>query len=501
MVAEWKEHVVRITYTRTDGTVGASSGYALSPRRVLTALHVAYDEDARSPRPDLRVGLATGGLDDALPVSGRWPPAYQLEHPDVAVLSLDTDLGLSDAATLPFHARYPNQKEDWATFGFPSVAHPKRASPDREPETASGYAEEPPRGATVLELNATTGPRYWNGLSGAPIVCNGAILGVVQACNPDWRGKVYATPMVAILRLPDFLKACGLAEAEDDPRVRDVEEEATALLAERSGLTKALATSLDLAEDTPPDALVHHLLHVASAVQAVRAINEVDDDLAERRGEGWSQDRAAARALLWLVLPLAVDWRRHRQAIEERLERGDKVLELPFFTGTVVECVLAGVERREARPALRFDAYGNRYTAGPGAVQQPPELCCHDISGDLLLERVAKGLAPSFGCSQIRNRDELIKQVADGVRVKATAPRSKRRHYYFLFVDIHQEGDAESGWQVAMDALSGDAPSGIPFLRLIRLTGTAGTSPDEREIALNIDMILESATPKEPLTP
>lgn len=320
-MAEWKQDVVRITYERPDRT-GVSTGYAISPSLVLTARHVVFGEDG-NVRPKLMARLcwqAVTGNVEATPV---WPDGPAGEGADLALLALKEELPTTKR---PLHlsARVVDRRQDWMSRGFPSLDEPAKAEADRDHQEPQGQTCPCTDKDQRISLDVTTQANYWHGLSGAPVVVQGAVVAVVKSVDPDYKGALYATPLHVVRENDVFWERAGLGSAafasKVDEEVTKVEERAASILRPHATtLTQRIAKRL-LVDPPAVDAVAQRLVRHTPASELGRHLDFIDDELWQEPGS--APQRAAVRELLVLVLPYAVDLRAEATKIRTALARG-----------------------------------------------------------------------------------------------------------------------------------------------------------------------------------
>lgn len=469
---EWKKDVVRITY-RTEGRVGVSTGYAVAPDKILTALHVAYDKTSGKLRPELSVRLAHVGIGEGVRVKECWPPAHDEGAPDVAVLELEESLQVS-GPRLPLIPRLIGA-DRWQTRGFPSGCLPKDAAPDRAPEDISGTTESLMEVDHRLQLVAGHTAWHWHGLSGGPVVIRESVVGVVASANAPFASKLYATPLWRLRETDDFWTTLGLetggCQAGVAKDLCGVREGALALLVGRDDLVARLATALSRPATNDPAVLVDVLLHTVSARDVARAVDHLDDELAPQPSR--LQDRRALRDLFWLLIPFSVDWRAHAGLIRAAVEDKQRVIEVPYCTLSVAEVIMAGADGM--RVQWKVDAPVGQPLMGQGAIRLPPKLLVPSLGPGLIRQQIEEDLARRLIIDAVdgEKRRELINR---RLASRFGSPRSTRQRYYLAFVDLEHGQEKDARLSLAVQALDGLSDT----LRLVRLSGDG--SDEEEDI-------------------
>jgi hypothetical protein len=188
-----KRAIARIVVGNHWGT-----GFLVSDRRVLTALHVIADLQAS--KTNRRVILYPGEITLRFgdPQTATWAPAgaarlvselYSIVD-DWAVLELDGDAPADVAPLVLADLSGAREAATWHTFGFPTVA--QSAGINLQDGKISAWEPERPR----LQL-ANALPIDLPGLSGAPCVVDGGAVALIQWAILDdanaYQGELFAT--------------------------------------------------------------------------------------------------------------------------------------------------------------------------------------------------------------------------------------------------------------------------------------------------------------------
>ncbi|MFD5516374.1 hypothetical protein [Streptomyces sp. NPDC127066] len=182
------------------------SGYLLTPRLVLTALHVLTSSEGSLPHQRIDVVVGHPGHGTRLHRSGElcWSAR------DVALIRLDQPVDIPgdvlwghpisgvfdfEALGFPSFARYSNTDER-------SVEH----LTGRLPSHGQGFA-----GGFVLDLNAAPRPckerRNWGGVSGAAIFCDHHLVGIVVTDDAHFDDqRLHAAPAYTFAQDAEFVR-------------------------------------------------------------------------------------------------------------------------------------------------------------------------------------------------------------------------------------------------------------------------------------------------------
>jgi Trypsin len=278
--------LVQIVSAAEDGA-DASFGCGLLVRKgvVLTALHcvgIGSQGSGWRGRTSIQVRLWRDllSVDPPAVYVGRicWPELPGSAE-DIAVLRLAGQDGVSVPAPVSpaEYCKLPNEGEDIlaAARGFPAVAGANPAvTGNRAPVNLSGlaslYGSAPPtvRFKSTSDA-AAAGTDAWKGLSGGPLLCGGAVAGVMREVPRGWDGKsvLDATPLSHLLsseaglseqgqRLRELLGVIGdIRYAERENLASALDQDTRAKIDEIHASTMrllAISQPGELFEDKPP---------------------------------------------------------------------------------------------------------------------------------------------------------------------------------------------------------------------------------------------------------
>lgn len=198
-----------------DGSFG--SGWLVRPGIVLTALHcVAIEKQGWIDRElievylwrDLRANVAI-----RYTATVEWPPSNRSNPADIAVLKIQK----SDAPE-PFlvatFCELPGGEFRGESVGFPRAAASSDLTGGRVEHREYGNSFLSSVARPTLRFRSTgeteqAGKDAWSGLSGGPLRCEGAIVGVMREVPENWDGRsvLEAEPLPALLRNPGGSRA------------------------------------------------------------------------------------------------------------------------------------------------------------------------------------------------------------------------------------------------------------------------------------------------------
>lgn len=484
-----KAYVVLVGVREGAQVKPCGTGFFVAPGKVVTARHVVSNGGV-----DL-AGLCIrreGGSWSTKPVSVRWKGAGQV---DVAVLDVPEDQGPVPVSPLAlFSETVTVVNEVWEAQGYPAV---RNEEPNERQVPVKGTTHRCEPGENLLELDVTTAPQIWKGLSGGAVVVNGAVRGVFRASFDGWSEKrVCATPAAFFLRDVKFLSAldldAGAASLLD--AVKTVKETAEGLLDHEVVPTLvgcvAAATQgrLKFAASESRAKVIDALLHALSGLELVTALNGAWADLPDR-----SSQRPKLSRLLWLLLPFASDWRSWIVAGRAAFSRPEGYLDLPYSTRTVAEAVVAGVDLR----TCSYQQIRRNKPEGRAILELSPldALPVVDPEGTVFAQTAVANLALQLdvcgpGDSVLNDPKRLRREVEETLafEIEASAPPKRLPRYLLLEEGDLQRRQVGAGqptyFMVAVRALKANLPS----LRILRLgEGVDG----ETRLALHIGVMYE----------
>ncbi len=200
-----RQAIARIDIVQGDRSVGHGTGCLVAPDLLLTAMHVVANRQA-SP-PSLLAGTIVLTFPthrcEATVVEGRWDPR--------------SDWALLRCATPPPGVRpvpladSVNDGEEWETFGFPEANSRDGLAQLGTVENANGTFEGVAAYQLFSRQTAAGVGAPVKGLSGGPVIVDGALVGVFRSSlmregQFNVAGTLYACPVETILaRCADLL--------------------------------------------------------------------------------------------------------------------------------------------------------------------------------------------------------------------------------------------------------------------------------------------------------
>lgn len=355
--AELRRSLAHIEVARPGSKkVGRGTGLPVGPDRVLTALHVVAGSVSK-----VEVCFPDLSGDRRYLAKVIWP-ADAGRHPEVgdgildaALLQLeDSPSGLTSAL---LGSRVCGEHEQWWGRGFPRAAlRPRLAT--REGATYESWpytgkvAGAPLQRAdgtwSDLALHVDGEPDErdgWKGASGAPVIIGRELHGIVRSVKAEWKERLSAVSVRALLVAPGFTWALGRHAAVDEWR-RHRASQVEALVGRFSRETEIVEQiSLLTKLSDEPGALADGLMHLP--VERFCGVCNVVHARLAKTGR-----REAARTVfevLQEVAPLVVD----SGLVELVLRSGDgAVVELRAKSPTLAALVAAAADKQPLRARM-----------------------------------------------------------------------------------------------------------------------------------------------------
>ncbi len=273
------------------------------------------------------------------------------------------------------------------------------------------------------------------------------------------------------------------------PHVERVEAEVRVLLGSAPRVVEALR-QIDFGTDAA--SIARALVRERTAGDVVAAVDHALDTI-EADPEGLDSDRRAARALFELCVRYSVNWlnlvERGRAALtgQSRGGAGCNAIELEIWKAPIAEIVLAGVDDRVPAFGLseKEPLFGLTHVKLPPVIKAPfvmtqqrfVEVMVEHLAGTVFKDNADLDAAKSRPGSA-----EAIAEVEGVLRSRGYRRFGRdARPYYVTF-----DSDHDAVWRIARDAQA--LPTGLPSLRLVRLTGVADAT--EQELIETIKRIL-----------
>ena len=458
MTWSW-DRVVKVGNQAGDRIFG--TGALIAAGRVLTARHVVFTKDGQA-RPDLAVCLA--GAKKFEPVTIAWSGEGGL---DVAVLAAP---GLRSPDRAPLSPR-EFDAQAWETKGYPIV---DTQEPNRALKSVGGTARSYSALSSDLELDVDGLPDVSGGLSGAPILLAGSIVGVMRALPAGWdRKRLLATPVARFLGLLGFRKALGLDDHAPTSEYWSDSQVEARLAAILSGAT-ALAESLDSRLEKhssknhnplpQPERAARRIMDLGKGLKAAHTLTEACYDATLAKDADAAGDRPAVRDLLSEWFPYG--YRDAARVVVLRLTDGTadpRNLRASSHREHFVEIYMASDDGRACNfTSTQIDGLGrsvaeSMFPAPPGSSQR--------MSGDAIAQKLVDALSSRF---EVRSVGDLKAEFKD------QATKHKMTPYLLVRVPIGQNGLSDATFRRLHELL--------PSLRVVALPDASDSHELEDEL-------------------
>ena len=437
-----------------DASVVMGSGTVVAQGRVLTALSVVCRDG--TPVAGLCVRGAAAAFDDARVL---WLGSGGV---DVALLGVPDTLGDGSGPLDVIEARTVACGDAVGVDGYLGARwESPRDALRRVDAKVRGDGRDEAGLALLLEGEL---PDAWAGMSGAGVVLDGRLVGVVEHVVENEERTIGWTPVGRFAGDRGFEEALVTDEVRRQLKseIKAVSREIVTLLRDHETLCLALAKRMKV-EPATPARIADVMLYHCKAKALARDLGYVwrRDDLAEHRER--------VRELLELVLRYATDVRHQLAGARAAMNGGLVRIDLHCFNATMAEAIMAGIDGRSM--ALRWEGdelFGVAMVKRPARTHVPGwdktgegdasavEEVVRDVLGEV--EKAlpggrssTSGLARRYGAA-----DAWLEEERDG-------PPGSVSSYYLLW----EEADDER-WRVVTTAIH----ERLPSLVTVRLMGT-----------------------------
>ncbi len=408
-----------------------STGVPLSRRYLLTTGHGV-------PKPEEQQRSAEVRFVDDFHKKCPWRKARTVWHGgeelDAALLEIP-ELWHDEAPdfrAVHYSKVLPAETTPWEGAGFPAAGKITEGELAGERDSIGLNGAYLPGGhgkSQLLELTVASPPKIagkWAGISGAPVFCEGRLIGLIKSCPENFDGhRLAAVPMRRLLENTELRKLLGYDEREKLLAQQLVKIET--LLASSQEVLNALHAQPELASTgNNPKTVVAALLNMP-VKPFLLTVYQASFDKNARQGKA----RQVMEALLGELLP----WLYDAGLVESvRLNLSPGILfSLPAATETIAEIILAGIERRPA--AFRKPVPGEEYPIGAPVIELPPETGFALVQ-DNAVSAFDQHMFNKFVARQDRQRvsdPSVLRQlVNDELRYIATQRMINRYRHYFI---------------------------------------------------------------------
>ncbi|MGH7494798.1 MAG: hypothetical protein ACREOO_20695 [bacterium] len=417
-----------------DKKYSLSTGVPLSRRYVLTTGHGVPKPDDDKLHAEIRF---IADFHNSFP----WCQAKTVWHGgktlDAALLEISEN---HDLHSVSYTTALPRTTTPWEGAGFPAANKISEGELAGERDSKGLRGVYSPGGnlkSQELDLTVESPPDIsgkWAGISGAPVFCEGKLIGIIKSCPESFKGfRLCAVPMSLLLANADLRKLLGYDEREK--LLAQKQARVVTLLAGSEEVLAALHAQPAL-HNTPkqPLVLAEALLHM-DVGEFVRIVYQASGEKNVLGGK----ERQAMEEVLGELLPLLYD-PGVVESVRLNLHLG-VLFSLPAATAMIAEIIMAGIDRR---PALyRKPVPGEEFPVGSPVIELPPECGFSTTVPDVANafdEHLFNKFAPADR-DKVRNLDELRTLVNDELEYIATLKKPFPFRHYFICPQPAREAD------------------------------------------------------------
>lgn len=201
------QNLALVESTSSSNEVTVGTGYFVTPNRVLTARHVLGATDAGAPtRIRVRREEPQRWFDADL------EPAWQPDAVDALVLSLRDDN--EEFVNVDYGSSNVEVDCDWVTTAYPAAAAQASVEDDVVHYKSVGltgvWHPKGGRGQStrMLDLEVENPPKQWHGISGAPVIVDDCLIGIIDSAPLDFENRRLAgVPIEHIVQSAGFVSA------------------------------------------------------------------------------------------------------------------------------------------------------------------------------------------------------------------------------------------------------------------------------------------------------
>lgn len=341
-----------------------STGVPLSRRYVLTTAHGI--PESVSDKVQVRF------IHDVRQSNCNWRDAKVVwrggEDLDAVLLKIPE---VENLVSFIYSNRLPIETTDWEGSGFPAAKKVSEGELKGHRDTTGLNGKFMPGGnlkSGELDLTVEAGPDdpgKWAGISGAPVLCQGRLIGIIKSLPGDFGGKRFsAVPLWRLLEMPGF---CEKIEFEDRQALLDATKKRAEQLLENESevLNALLETKTMFGAVAKPHPVVEKLFGMD-----LEAFGKTINWARESKRLSKASQREVLDQLLNLVLPHLFDYAMVASARQHI--QGGVLVRLPIATRTVAEIFMAGTDRRPT--SFRQPVSGDDFPVGSRLIENPPEM-------------------------------------------------------------------------------------------------------------------------------
>ena len=340
-----------------------STGVPLSRRYVLTAGHgVPADLGAEVEIrfvADFRAGRGWR--------SGKvvW---HGDEKMDASLLEIDP---FDEIQSFIYSGALPDSRESWEGAGFPAANKITRGELKGHRGSKGLAGTYLPGGrlkSRELDLNVESppsDPELWAGISGAPVLCGGKLIGIIKSYRQGFDGgNLSGVSIRELLKIESFCQCLGVRDRED--LVKSASAEVEHLIASDEDLAAAFGTQLNIINPT------HHIEEIVDQLWQTKIgfFEKIAFKVFKEIAAGDKHSLGILQQVFNVMLPMLYDQDIVNSVHSELMN--STFVRLPVTTKTVAEIVMAAVGRRPT--SYRDPIDGSNWPVGHQLIEAPPEM-------------------------------------------------------------------------------------------------------------------------------
>ena len=339
-----------------------STGVPLSRRYVLTAGHgVPTDPGAK-----VEIRFVADFKAEREWRSGKvvW---HGNDNMDACLLEIEP---FEEIQSFIYSSALPDSTTPWEGAGFPAATKITEDELKGHRESKGLAGQYLPGGGLKrgeLDLNVQSPPSIpgkWAGISGAPVLCGGKLIGIVKSVKKDFDGgSLWGVSIRELLNDESLCQCLGIQDRQD--LIESALAEVGRLLASAEDLAAAFGSQLNIVDP------IHHIDEIVDELwqSKVQVFEEIAYQVFKSVASGDEHGLSILQQVLSLLLPMLYDQDIVNSVHSELIN--STFVRLPVKTKTVAEIVMAAVGRRPA--SYREPIDGGRWPVGVSLIDPTPE--------------------------------------------------------------------------------------------------------------------------------
>lgn len=429
--------LAEVRFPADDGEYYLCTGVPISRRLVLTTAHDI--PDAALEHPELRFVYHVRHEKNYnwRNASVVWNGMKEAEKIDGLLLQIDE---VENLVSFIYTDRLPSQSTDWEGSGFPVAGTIPEGELEGHQEAIPLNGKYNPWGNPKKnELSLTNDiklvkPGKWAGISGAPVICQGRLIGIIKSLPEDFQGSLLSgLPFWYLLTNHNFCKEIGFTDHQDQlnstkDKVKEFLEDSPVVV---DALYKTSRTKdLNFKRKTP-EAIVEALfeMNIEKFGMTINWAREIDI----KPGLD-TNDHKVLDKILNFILPCLFDLSMVTSA-HEQITSG-MMVRVPIATRTITEIFMAAADRRHTsfhNPVTR-----DELPIGKTCIEALPEsgfsADADDIANEIETIFINKYVPEKFPKERL-SKERLRNIVNNRLAGYAETASGQQRYYYICQKD------------------------------------------------------------------